>query len=204
MNIPSNLRANYNIIAKIQDGQFLIRKVGYNSSKANVVYEKTLTSNASEINVTDLDMDADGGEYEFTLFHSGTTAGDIFIQFNGITSGYHETIMAVYGTNSANNTSLPFNGSYQQAGTYIEGWLHSSPLQEFPARLDGKFYLIENPFKKTIGYEMQNKVSVSGKQIYSLVTGVNSGNIENLTSLRFYRQSGSYLAGTKLIIKKIN
>lgn len=162
-----------------------------------------MTSNASEINVTDLDMDADGGEYEFTFFHSNATANDIYIQFNGIASGYHETIMATYGSNNDSNTSLAFNGSYQQAGTKIEGWIHSSPLKEFPARLDGKFYLIENPFKKTIGYEMQNKVSVSGKQIYSLVTGVNSGNIENLTSLKFYVAGGSLLAGTKLIIKKI-
>ncbi len=182
------------------NGDLTVSGQSYNKA---IVYEETLTEQTSEISVDDLDLVKDGGEYQFTLLHADDNRGeDVVITFNNLDSGYYFVWTAIGGANKTSG-SVTADNQYKDDYQYIYGWTSSSPSKEFPARMDGKFYMIDNPYKKTVAFEVTNKLGIRNLQRYTNIAGISSKTIENLTSLTFSKkENGVFMPGTKLIIRK--
>lgn len=166
-----------------------------------VVYEKTLTEATNIIEVTDLDMVADGGEYEFELVHAETTTKDLYITFNNLNTGYFQEGIYWNNTLSANGV-LNITTFYRPNMDRIYYGTGGSTTIAFPGIMKGKFKFTNDSNEK-IYYEFKNIVSINGQQTITELYGVNSNTIKNLTSIKFFKsENGSFLAGTKLIIRK--
>ena len=171
----------------------------------NAIYDYTLTENASSIEINDLDMLADGGEYEITIYHSGTTQKDTHITFNGITNGYYQTGFSFTGSSNSissddYSSALTAESAYRPNKPSIYWGLLCSISKIYPATITGKFF---KQVDNRIAWSFKNECSVSGKQWITFTTGVNDQEVTNLTSLQFYRDDGEFYAGTRIIIKRV-
>lgn len=171
----------------------------------NAIYDYTLTENASSIEINDLDMLADGGEYEITIYHSGTTQKDTRITFNGITNGYYQTGFSFGGSSNSissddYSSTLTAESAYRPNKSNIYWGLLCSTSKIYPATITGKFF---KQVDNRIAWSFKNECSVSGKQWITFTTGVNDQEVTNLTSLQFYRDDGEFYAGTRIIIKRV-
>lgn len=166
----------------------------------NAIYDYTLTENASSIKINDLDMIADGGGYEIIMYHSGTTLSDTKIRFNGLDAGYYQTAIGFNNTNTSSDGSLNMETAYRPSKDCIYWGMIASSTSTYPATLTGKFF---KQVDNRIAYSLKNECSVSGKQYIAFSTGVNDREATNLTSLEFFRNSGEFLKGTRIIIKRV-
>lgn len=174
-----------------------------NELNNRVVFETTLTANTTTIEATGLDMVADGGEYEFELYHAEETTADLHITFNDITTGYYQAGLYYNNSLTANGT-LTTTSFFRPNMTRIYYGTGGTTTISFPAVMKGRF-LFSNNTRKTVNYELKNTVTISGNQAIVDLYGVNSNAVENLTSIKFIKYDNTnFLAGTRLIIKKVN
>lgn len=167
-----------------------------------VVYDHTLTENASEIEVTGLDMVADGGEYEITMYHVATShMADSKIQINGITNGYHQlgnTFKGSYIDVEGDLTVI--TPVYRPNMPWIYYGLVSPTNPKYPATMTGKFFMQS---ENTLAYSLKNECVVPGLQEFVNVSGVQENEVTNLTSIKIFKENEEFCAGTRLIIKKV-
>lgn len=166
----------------------------------NAVYDYTLTENASSIYVDNLDMLADGGGYELIIYHSGTIATDTRITFNDIKQGYYQTGFCYQGTSTSSDSSLTSEGVYRPNKSSIYWGMLCSTSSTYPATITGRFF---KQINNRIAWSLKNECSVAGRQWITFTTGVNDQNVENITSLQFFRAEGEFQAGTRIIIKRV-
>lgn len=167
-----------------------------------IVYDITLTENTDIIEAKGLDMEADGGEYEFELIHAETEEGDLSITFNDITTGYYQH--GVYYS-----AGLTANGTLNQTTFYRKGMdriyygTGGTTSIYFPAVMKGRF-LFSNSTRKTVFYEFKNLTCIQGMQVITDLYGNNDQVVNNLTSIKFakYNNVGKFIAGTRLIIRR--
>lgn len=174
-----------------------------NELNNRIVFETTLTSETATIEATGLDMVRDGGEYEFEFYHSEETTADLHITFNGITNGYFQAGLYYNNSLTANGT-LNTTSFFRPNMTRIYYGTGGTTNINFPAVMKGRFLFSSNT-RKSIYYELKNVVTISGNQAIVDLYGVNSNAVENLTSIKFIKNDNTnFLAGTRLIIKKVN
>lgn len=175
-----------------------------NELNNRVVFETTLTEDTDIIEVTGLDMVRDGGEYEFEFYHAETATGDLAITFNDLATGYYQEGIYHSGSLRANG-ALTTTSFFRPGMDRIYYGTGGSTSIAFPGVMKGKFTFANASIKK-VYFELKNIVSVLGQQGITELYGVNDQNVDNLTSLKFvkYNSAGNFLAGTRLIIKKVN
>ena len=175
-----------------------------NEVNNRIVYEMVLESATDTIEVTDLDMVADGGEYEFELYHAETATGDLAITFNGLTTGYFQEGTYYDGTLTANGNLTTYT-FYRPNMSRIYYGTGGSTVIAFPGIMKGRF-TFTNTSNEKVYYELTNKVCINGQQGMVNLCGVQSQTVDNLTSIKFYKYNsvGNFIAGTRLIIKRVN
>lgn len=166
-----------------------------------IVYEISLSENTNTIEVTGLDMETDGGEYEFELIHAENTTDDVQITFNDITVGYYQQGVCHGGALSSSG-ELTTSTFFRKAMDRIYYATGGTTTMQFPAIMNGRF-LFSSLTRKAVYYELKNIVVLNDQQVITELYGVNDQPVENLTSIKFAKLTGAYfLAGTRLIIKK--
>ena len=172
-----------------------------NREKLNnkIVCDIILEDYTNLIEINNLDLNADGGEYEITMYHSGTTLSDTKIRFNDLDNGYYQTAISFNGTATTSDGTLTYESAYRPRKDCIYWWMPASTSKLYPATLTGKiFKQVDN----RIAYSLKNECSVSGKQWIAFLTGVNDQETTNLKSLKFFRNSGEFNPGTRIIIRR--
>lgn len=163
-----------------------------------IVFQTILTNNSMSIDVTNLDIVRDGGEYEFILFHvDNGAAEDVYIRINDKESGYYYAFDTQSGTLTTSG-NLTRHSEYVKNNNRFFAYTNSSKFAKFPAVMKGHFYLFNN----NITYDLSNKLAVDGNQVITYLNGTLDSDDGNMNSLRFYKPSSPFIAGTKLIIKK--
>ena len=172
-----------------------------NREKLNnkIVCDIILEDYTNLIEINNLDLNADGGEYEITMYHSGTTLSDTKIRFNDLDNGYYQTAISFNGTATTSDGTLTYESAYRPGKDSIYWWMPASTSKLYPATLTGKFF---KQVDNRIAYSFKNECSVSGKQWISFLTGVNDRENTNLKSLKFFRNSGEFNPGTRIIIRR--
>ncbi len=172
-----------------------------NREKLNnkIVCDIILEDYTNQIEINNLDLNADGGEYEITMYHSGTTLSDTKIRFNDLDNGYYQTAISFNGTATTSDGTLTYESAYRPRKDCIYWWMPASTSKLYLATLTGKiFKQVDN----RIAYSLKNECSVSGKQWIAFLTGVNDQETTNLKSLKFFRNSGEFNPGTRIIIRR--
>lgn len=166
-----------------------------------IIYETTLTKAGDTIEATGLDMVRDGGEYEFDLIHAEETLGDLAITFNDITTGYYQQGLYHSGNLTADG-SLTTVSFYRKNKTRIYYGTGGTTDMSFPATTRGRFFF-SNISAKKVSYELKNMACINGSQAISDLCGVNDQSVDNLTSIKISKETGSnFLVGTRLIIRR--
>lgn len=181
----------------------IVKAINEVDRRGKIVYETTLTTATNTIEATDLDMAGEGGEYEFELIHAETTTVDLYITFNDIDTGYFQE--GIYWNNSLTaNGSLNTTTFYRPNMERIYYGTGGSTTIAFPGIMKGRFKFT-NASNEKVYYEFKNVVSINGQQTITELYGVNSTTVDNLTSIKFVKSgTGSFLAGTKLVIRRVN
>ena len=169
----------------------------------NLVYSATLSTAANRIDIENLDIIRDGGEYDITfeIFCSQKDELDILINKATGTEYHHSTIYTIGATSGDQGAK----GYYASAQSKIEGWMRIDN-SDFPAILNMRV-IMSNP-KGTnnakISYSIHFSYPVLGYSSLVYTGGVMLSNYETVNSLSFYtKNGGNFLPNSKIIIRKV-
>ena len=155
-------------------------------NEGNLVADITLTSNSSSVTISGLDLNADGGVYDFVVTWNTVTvtASYAYFTFNSVSSGYAyvQKYYPSYGglsNTSASNFELGHSGS---AESFSKGSIMLSSNTD-----SGVYYEAQNGSFGTAQYNMT-------------YVGMNAS-VKNVTSITF-TLAQSFKAGSKFRIYK--
>ena len=158
-----------------------------------VVYDNTLTSTVSSgFTVSGLDLEGDGGVYDFVLTTTGTS-GDYDMKFNGNTGIYRQmisvNIQTSFSADADTVSSDPkYRGSQNRGAFYGFGAYGDTMITATICRINGHIHM-----------QWQTSMVMNGNQKIFSGTIVTDSTISNLTSLYF---SKAVSAGTRILITK--
>lgn len=154
--------------------------------EGNLVADITLSSNSSSVTISGLDLNADGGVYDFVVTWNTvtTTASYAYFTFNSVSSGYAYVQKYYPSYGGLNNTS---------ASNFELG--HSGSAESFSI---GTIALSSNS-SSGVYYEAQNG-SFGTAQYNMTYVGMNA-TVKNVTSITF-TLAQSFKAGSRFKIYK--
>ena len=172
----------------------------FESFKNNIVFEKTLDVATSSIVVDNLDIVADGGEYEFELLASTSSDAELEIQIDNFINSYFNIINRVSDSTDGSHDITPA-GRYEPNTDSIKGWLYlvNSASNSYFSITRGKFWCINNKTNYHIEHSEALRARHSLVNLRGLI-GVENENINSLTLKT--NNSVNFNVGTKLIIRK--
>ena len=167
---------------------------------SGIVYETTLEEDSSSIVVDNLDIVADGGEYEFDLLANADKSSEVEIKIDNFINSYFNIINYVADSTDGSHTITP-GGSYQPNEDAIKGWLYlaDSEASSYFSVTRGKIWCIDG---KT-NYHIEHSLALRSRHSLSDIRGLIGVDNNNINSLTFSATEGAkFKAGTKLIIRK--
>lgn len=169
------------------------------TANGDIVYESTLTSNQSTINISGLDIVRDGGEYEITLIAFSNNKDQIVVHINNVSSNaYYRSLIGVQGTGATQATAVHV---YSQKLPSIDGYFKLAS-GNYPSILKLKIFFNKNKISFLGEFSQQNV----GNHSYIKIGGVMENDYDNMTSITFSSTDNSgtrFLEGTKVTVKKI-
>ena len=172
-----------------------------NEVNSDIVYDKTLTSDQSIIDVTDLDIIRDGGIYDIDLITFTESTDELVININDLTSNYYRTALAVYGSAEGNQTTATNYSSVSR----IEGYLYLTST-DVPITTHMRVYLSKGlSTYYTLAYELTHQCTMDNRHALIHIGGMNNSHFDNLNKITFSirSNSGKFLKGTRVIVKKV-
>ena len=169
----------------------------------NLVYSDTLSTATNRIDIDDLDIARDGGEYDITFEIFCSQKDELDILINKATGKeYHHSTIYTIGAASGDQSA---KGYYASAQSKIEGWMRIDN-SDFPAILNMRV-IMSNP-KGTnnakISYSIHFSYPVLGYSSLVYTGGVMLSNYETVNSLSFYtKNGGNFLPNSNIIIRKV-
>ena len=172
-------------------------------NRENVIYDKTLTENASTIIVDNLDIFADCGKYEFELISNTDSNNEVRMLINGLTSGYYQSSLRISDNINSSHEIVP-KGYYAKDTDKIDGWMLTANSL-FPQITKGFIWMTKNILNEyKVSYSVEHFCSLDTQHCQVNIRGVMVQNMTNVTSLTFkLANAGNYLVGTRLKIKKV-
>lgn len=164
-----------------------------NTSK--IIAELTLANNANSMTISDLDLNADGGVYDFVFIGSGSGSDALYCYVNNVTTGYNSSI------NRANGTATGAGAIANQCYAFV-----STAYVFMGDILTNTNIFVTGTIKKLgnlINIHGNASMNKSGNQSNGVFGGTNSNSISNVTSFTIQAGVGiNIIAGAKLIIYK--
>lgn len=170
-------------------------------NKTNVVYEEILEVDASSIVANNLDIVADGGEYEFELLAMVDKSSEVEIKIDNFVNSYFNMINHVADSTDGSHSITPI-GSYQPNEDAIKGWLYlaESATSGYFSVTKGNIWCIDG---KT-NYHIEHSLALRSRHSLSDIRGLIGVNNDNINSLTFSaRGEAKFKAGTRLTIRKV-
>lgn len=169
-------------------------------NSTNIVYEKVLEEPASSIVADNLDIIADGGEYEFVLLAKTAENSELEMQINNFDNSYFNIMNYLSDTTDGEHSIQTF-GRYVPNTNAIKGWLYLCSSNGYFSVTKGRIWCVDG---KT-NYHIEHSLALRARHSLSDVRGLIGVNNNNITSLTFKNNiNANFDAGTRLIIRKIN
>ena len=169
-------------------------------NSTNIVYEKVLEEPASSIVADNLDIVADGGEYEFELLANTASEAELEIQIDNFINSYFNIINRVSDSTDGSHDITPA-GRYEPNVDCVKGWLYliNSPSNSYFSITRGKLWCINN---KT-NYHIEHSEALRARHSLVNLGGLIGLANENINSLTFRTNNGTnFNTGTRLVIRK--
>lgn len=174
------------------------------TANSDIVYESILTTNQSTINVSDLDIVRDGGEYEVTLEAYTSNNNQVCMWINNVnTNDYYNSSIRVVGNAQGSSSVL---GNYMFATNLIREYT-TTTLSDFPSIT--KIRLIytrckDNASKGKISYLVDHSCPVAENYSQVHLYGIMFSSYDNVNSLTFkLNTSGDYLPSTRVTVRRV-
>lgn len=168
-----------------------------------IVFDKTLTTASNIIEATNLDMSADGDEYEFILYASSADASDIQLTFNNLTTNYYYTIHYAHSTSTEAQNTLSNTAQQYKRQAYIGNFTNNSTTANYPTSMRGHVYFSNNT-RKTISFDLTHSTTIAGYNEITKINGLHDAAVSNLTNITFKKSAGTFHPGSRLIVRRIN
>jgi hypothetical protein len=198
-NHTTETQVNSMIEYAVQD--FVTREETQDMINSRIIYDKTLTANATTVTIDGLDLEGDGGVYQIHLITRGTTTNvnSIYMQANTFQQGY----WCAYWRGWSNPGINTEGGATAQSQSWV---IPDAPYWQFGEVISSSFgYTDIMVMKAPDGIKFNGTHSLVCQEVD--YCGSYSCNLysttENLTKITIFPSSGYLTPGTRIIISKL-